>query len=78
MALFLVFKGEKYNKLKSQILNIGDNQNNKIYASIRTNAWIDRELFKERIKNIIISYKKFDKKLLLIIDYCVHIIQKIS
>ena len=67
---FIVFKGEKNKKLKNDLLNLLDIKNNKIYATTQLNIWVEEDISKEYIKKIIIPYKKDNKKILLIMDYC--------
>ena len=50
-------------------MNLPDIKNKKIYATTQINAWVEEDIFKEYIKNIIIPYKKDNKKILLIMDY---------
>ena len=67
LSPFIVFKGEKNKKLKSELMNLPDIKNKKIYATTQINAWVDEDIFKEYIINIIIPYKKDNKKILFII-----------
>ena len=48
-------------------MNLNDIKNKKIYATTQINAWVDEDIFKEYIINIIIPYKKDNKKILFII-----------
>ena len=66
---FIIFKGEKQNKLYKNIQNYEEIKNKKIIATTQNNAWIDTDTFKEYINKILVPYNQLDKKLL-IMDKC--------
>ena len=66
---FIIFKGEKQSKLYKKIQKYDEISNKKLFATTKKNAWVDDEVFKEYMKNVLFPYNPLDKKLL-IFDKC--------
>ena len=66
---FIIFKGEKQSKLYKKIQKLYEMSNKKLFATTQKNAWVDDEVFKEYMKNVLFPYNPLDKKLL-IFDKC--------
>ena len=69
---FIIFKGEKQNKLYKNIQNYEEIKNKKIIATTQNNAWIDTDTFKEYINKVFVPYNQHDKKLLIMDKFTTH------
>ena len=75
---FIIFKGEKQSKLYKKIQKYDEISNKKIFATIQKNAWLDDEVFKEQMKNVLFPYNPLDKKLLIFDKCTIHLKGKIQ
>ena len=47
--------------------------NKKLFATTQKNAWVDDEVFKEYMKNVLFPYNPLDKKLLIFDKFTTHL-----